>query len=81
MALFTPCQGKAACRDDGVRCLTCGRSLEEIVWLRDLMGQVAELALEYEYENVEQYTDYLARKVEKMIENRRQEQQRSARAS
>lgn len=25
MARFNPCHGKTACRDDGVRCLTCGR--------------------------------------------------------
>jgi hypothetical protein len=81
VAQFIPCQGKTACRDDGVRCLTCGRSLEEVVWLRDLIGQLAELAVEYEYDNVEQYIDYIVRKVEKMIESQRQEQQSSVRAS
>jgi len=81
VAQFIPCQGKTACRDDAVRCLTCGRSLEEVVWLRDLIGQLAELAVEYEYYNVEQYIDYLVRKVEKIIESQRQEQQSSVRAS
>ena len=51
------------------------------MWLRDLIGQLAELAVEYEYENVEQYFDYLVSKVEKMIESQRQEQQSSVRAS
>lgn len=71
MAIFRPCQGKSACRDNGVLCLTCGRKLNEIVQLRELMQQLTELAINYDYENVQEYTDYLARKVAKMIEYQR----------
>jgi hypothetical protein len=38
---FKPYQGKSACQDDGKRCLTCGRTLVEIIWLRELMDQLA----------------------------------------
>ncbi|MEW7978054.1 MAG: hypothetical protein AB2814_11745 [Candidatus Sedimenticola endophacoides] len=73
MSRFQPCQGKAACRDDGERCLTCGRSLQEIDRLRVLMDQLAQLAIDYDYENVGEYADYVARKVGKTVEYRRQE--------
>jgi len=73
MATFRPCQGKNACRDNGVLCLTCGRKLGEIQTLRELMGQLSDLAVNYEYENVEEFTQYVARKLEKMITYRQQE--------
>ncbi len=73
MANFTPCQGKNACRDNGVTCLTCGRKLTEIESLRELMQKLSELAIDYDYHNVEEYSQYVARKLVKMIEYRRQE--------
>ncbi len=73
MANFTPCQGKNACRDNGVLCLTCGRKLTEIETLRELLQKLTALAVDFEYDNVEDYTQYVARKVAKMIEYQRQE--------
>jgi predicted Fe-S protein YdhL (DUF1289 family) len=73
MANFTPCQGKNACRDDGVLCLTCGRKLTEITKLRELMNGLTELAIDYDFENVDEYAEYVARKVAKMVEYRRAE--------
>jgi hypothetical protein len=73
MANFTPCQGKNACRDDGVLCLTCGRKLSEISKLRELMNGLTELAIDYDFENVDEYAEYVARKVVKMVEYRRAE--------
>lgn len=75
MANFRPCQGKSACRDNGVLCLTCGRKLNEVMQLRELMQQLTSLALNYDYENVDEYADYIARKVAKMITYQRQEQE------
>lgn len=72
MSVFTPCQGKNACRDDGVRCLTCGRNLDEIIQLRSLIDQLASLAIEYDYSNCQDYTVYIAGKVDKAITYRRQ---------
>lgn len=71
MKIFTPCQGKNLCRDDGSRCLSCGRELEEIVWLRDLIDQLASLANEYNYSNIEDYASYIGSKVVKTIQHRR----------
>jgi len=67
MSQFNPCQGKMACRDDGNRCLTCGRSLQEITRLRDLMAQLTALAIDYDYENINEYSAYIAQKLEKSI--------------
>lgn len=72
MSQFKPCQGKTACRDDGQRCLTCGRDFQEIERLRTLMDQLAVLAIDYDYENVDEYSDYVARKLGKMIAYRRE---------
>ena len=70
MSQFIPCQGKNSCRDDGVRCLTCGRNLDEIIKLRELMDQLVSLAIENNYENTDQYCIYVSRKLEKMINYR-----------
>jgi hypothetical protein len=80
MARFTPCQGKTACRDDGERCLTCGRSFEEITRLRDLLDQLAGLALDYQYDNIPEYSAYIARKLEKTMAYRRRESSAHAQA-
>lgn len=70
---FQACHGKTACRDDGVHCLTCGRSLAEITYLRALLDQLTDLALDYDYVNVDDYAAYVARKLSKTIAYRRQQ--------
>ncbi len=72
MSRFVPCQGKTACRDDGEACLTCGRSLAEIQRLRAALEQLADLALEQDYQNVDEFSAYVMRKLEKIISHRRQ---------
>lgn len=69
---FTPCKGQTACRDDGLVCLTCGRSLEEIARLRDFIDGLAELALAQGYDNPEEFAAYAAAKVVKKIRARRE---------
>ncbi|MEA1053027.1 hypothetical protein U5801_24930 [Lamprobacter modestohalophilus] len=51
MPRFEPRHGKDACRDDGERCLTCGRPLSEIARLRASIDELASLALDADYEN------------------------------
>jgi len=72
MARFEPCHGKDACRDDGERCLTCGRTLSEIARLRACIDELASLALDADYENSEDYSVYVARKLLKTIHHRRE---------
>lgn len=77
MNSFKPCLGKAACRDDGVNCLSCGRSLEEINALRTAMEQLVDLAIEKDYNNIEEYSLYIANKLQKSIAYRKQQMQDS----
>lgn len=67
---FTPCQGKHTCRETEEKCLTCGRTLEEINWLRTLMDELASLTIAYEYDNVDEFATYIARKLPKMVSHR-----------
>ncbi|MCG6941144.1 MAG: hypothetical protein LJE69_07830 [Thiohalocapsa sp.] len=73
MARFQPCHGKNECRDDGERCVTCGRQLTEIARLRESIDALAALALDCDYENVEEYAGYVARKLFKTINHRREQ--------
>jgi len=70
MSEFTPCKGKTACRDDGERCLTCGRSLAEIEQTRSLIDALADFAIAQGYDNVEEFAGYVAEKVVKKIRHR-----------
>jgi hypothetical protein len=72
MSLFTPCKGKTACRDDGERCLVCGRSFAEIARTRELIDALAELACAQDYGNVDEFAAYIARKLEKKVRHRRE---------
>jgi len=70
MPEFTPCKGKTACRDNGERCLTCGRSLAEIEQTRSLIDALADFAITQGYDNVEEFAGYVAEKVVKKIRHR-----------
>lgn len=72
---FVPCKGKTACRDDGERCLTCGRSLEEIAQLRELLDRLASMAIENRYRNVDEFATYIADKLPKIVIHRMQQDQ------
>jgi predicted Fe-S protein YdhL (DUF1289 family) len=72
MRQFSPCKGKTACRDDGKTCLACGRSLQEIVDTRRLIDALAELAITHEYENIGEFSAYVADKVAKKVRHRRE---------
>lgn len=54
MSLFKPCQGKSTCRYDRVLCQTCGRDQREIERLRFSLDQLATLAIDYEYSNIDE---------------------------
>jgi hypothetical protein len=71
MKQFNPCVGKTACRDNGKRCLTCGRSFTEIEQTRNLIDALAELVCVQGYVNVNEFAAYVADKVEKKVTHRR----------
>lgn len=71
MSTFTPCKGKTACRDDGERCLTCGRPLEEITQTRALLEETATAVCAFittrGYDNPAEFAAYFARKLEQKV--------------
>jgi hypothetical protein len=71
MSAFKPCQGKTACRDDGERCITCGRSFTEIEQTRSLIDALADFVMAQSYDNVEEFAGYVAEKVVKKVRHRR----------
>ena len=70
MSVFTPCKGKTACRDDGARCVTCGRGFAEIEQTRALIDALADFAQSQSYDNVEEFAAYVADKVVKKVRHR-----------
>lgn len=72
MSTFVACKGKTACRDDGVKCLTCGRSFDEIEQTRRLIDALAEFVCTQGYDNVNEFATYVAGKVEKKVNYRRE---------
>lgn len=71
MSTFTPCKGQTACRDDGERCITCGRGFAEIEQTRALIDALAAFAIQQDYENVDEFAAYVASKVVKKVNHRR----------
>ena len=69
---FRPCLGKTACVDDGDRCRTCGRSLQEVARTRELIEAIAACALDLDYENYAEFADYVARKATAKIRHQRE---------
>jgi hypothetical protein len=72
MTTFRPCAGKTACRDDGTTCLTCGRSLAAVVETRRLIDALANFVLAEDYDNVDVFAAYVAKKIEKKVRHRRE---------
>lgn len=70
MALFTPCLGRTACREDELRCLACGRTLQEIAATHTLVESVTAFLQQMNYDNPQQFLDYLAGKVQKKLKAR-----------
>lgn len=67
MALFRACLGKTACVEDGDRCRTCGRQLDEVYATRELIEKVAHFAVAHEYVNYDEFVSYVARKANSKI--------------
>ncbi len=63
MATFRPCVDRTACTEEGTHCRACGRSHAEIAAVRDQVQQVVALIRELEYDNPQEYLDWLQRKV------------------
>ncbi len=57
---FSPCRGGMNCTQDGTHCQGCGRSHEEIAQTKKLSNDIAAHIQKMEYENVEDFLQFLA---------------------
>ncbi len=71
MKPFVPCTGKHKCHDDGTNCLICGKSLSEKNKLKQGIELLTNLALEQDYDNIEQFSAYVQKKLTKKINHAR----------
>lgn len=71
MSAFRPCLGRDLCMEDAHGCRVCGRSREEIDATRRGIDALADIALRYGYDNIEEFTAWVAHKLEKKIHARR----------
>lgn len=62
---FSPCRGGIHCTQDGTHCQGCGRSHGEIAATREIVEQMAQFALQMDYENLEEFTQFVADKAAK----------------
>ena len=60
---FKSCVSRGACTEDGDRCRACGRPHEEVNAVRSLTNQVTAFIQQMEYENSEEFLEYLKNKV------------------
>jgi hypothetical protein len=67
MQTFRPCAGKNVCRENETHCLACGRRLDTVARTRELIEGIVNLSLEENYGNIDDFLDYVNRRVKKKI--------------
>ena len=72
MASFKSCINRNACNDDGVRCRSCGRTLDEIIKTKEVVDNVFNFIREMDYDNSDEFMAYLSRKISKKINHAKQ---------
>jgi len=64
---FKSCVSRGACTEDGDKCRACGRPHEEVNAVRALTNQVTAFIQQMDYENSDEFLEYLAKKVAKKL--------------
>ncbi len=64
---FSPCRGGDNCTQGGTHCQGCGRSHEEIAKTSALVGNLVKHVLDMDYENVAEFTAFVAEKAAKKV--------------
>jgi predicted Fe-S protein YdhL (DUF1289 family) len=59
---FSPCRGGNNCTEGGAKCEGCGRTQEEVAETRKLVNAVATFAVQMGYENLDEFTQFVATK-------------------
>ena len=73
--VFRPCAGKNVCIENKTHCLSCGRKLTTIAKTRKLIEELANLALKEDYNNVEEFMEYIGIKAGKMVRHQQNKDQ------
>lgn len=71
--LFKKCQGHGACAKDGSHCNACGRSHSETAQTRSLLYAMVDHVMEHDYQNVEEFIDYIGKHVFNIVKSRRED--------
>ena len=65
---FNPCIPNQ-CTEDGTHCQGCGRSHEEIAETKSLIKQVVNFAKKMDYENSDDFANFIGKSVLKKLQN------------
>lgn len=65
---FMPCIS-GQCTEDGTHCEGCGRSHIEISETKELVKGLVNFAQKQEYENIEEFANFIAKNLVKKIQN------------
>lgn len=72
MSQFKPCVGRLACAEGITHCMSCGRPIDHVVRTRQVVNDLAELIMDADYDNVEEFLEYIVSKTKKKINHRRE---------
>ncbi len=64
---FVACKGKTACHENETRCLSCGRSLDEIYGTRALVDALVSFVQTMGYQNCDTFFDYVTTRASKKL--------------
>jgi len=70
---FNPCKGSAFCTEEGTHCEGCGRSHVEIAETKALVNGLVEFVQKQEYENTEDFAQFISGSLVKKIQKIRSE--------
>ena len=64
---FSPCRGGDFCTKEGTHCQGCGRSHDEVAATKALVAAVMNYALKMDYENIDEFTTFVAERAAKKV--------------
>jgi hypothetical protein len=72
MAKFKPCISRLACTEGGTHCKSCGRPIDHVNRTRQVIEDLAQLVIDADYANFEEFLEYVQSKAKKKVYARRE---------
>lgn len=72
MAVFKPCVSRFLCSDTGTHCKSCGRPVKHVQKTREIIDELAQLVVDADYANVEDFLKYVQSRTNKKVTSRRE---------